>query len=141
MYSQCSHDARTNMAAAYQTVFGSAANDSSLSLTLVPPSLVNTTADIMEDDLMFSMEEEEGSLKRPPVQRSVPNKRASSLSDANASDDEDEEFICPILDEPVREICDYLKSRVYSRQLSNSLPKTNFVFKVSCCPGNTMQRA
>ncbi|KAM9336669.1 eukaryotic elongation factor 2 kinase isoform 2-T2 [Symphorus nematophorus] len=85
----------------------------------------------MEDDLMFSMEEEEGSAKRPPVQRSAPNKRASSLSDANASDDDDddEQFICPILDEPAREICGYLKNLVYTRQLSNSLPKTNFVFK------------
>ncbi|XP_019133346.2 eukaryotic elongation factor 2 kinase isoform X2 [Larimichthys crocea] len=81
----------------------------------------------MEDDLMFSMEEEEGSAKRPPVQRSAPNPRTSSLSDA--SDDEDEHFICPILDDSAREVCHYLKNLVYARQLSNSLPKTNFAFK------------
>ncbi|XP_041670791.1 eukaryotic elongation factor 2 kinase isoform X2 [Cheilinus undulatus] len=84
----------------------------------------------MEDDLMFSMEEEEGSARRPPVQRSAIHQRASSVSDTNASDDEDEDhFICPILDDSAKEICDYLKNLVYTRQLSNSLPKTNFVFK------------
>ncbi|XP_068162022.1 eukaryotic elongation factor 2 kinase isoform X2 [Antennarius striatus] len=82
----------------------------------------------MEDDLMFSMEEEDGSAKRPPAQRGVPNQRASSLSDAHDSDDE-EEFIAPILDDSAREICNYLKNRVYTRQLSGSLPKSNFVFK------------
>uniref|UniRef100_A0A665VEU8 Eukaryotic elongation factor 2 kinase n=1 Tax=Echeneis naucrates TaxID=173247 RepID=A0A665VEU8_ECHNA len=73
--------------------------------------------------------EEEGSAKRPPVQRSIPSQRASSLSDANASDDDDEEFISPILDDNSREICHYLKSLVYTRQPSNSLPKTNFSYK------------
>lgn len=93
----------------------------------------------MEDDLMFSMEEEEGSAKRPPVQRSAPNPRTSSLSDA--SDDEDEHFICPILDDSAREVCHYLKNLVYARQLSNSLPKTNFAFKVSSFLGNMTQSA
>ncbi|XP_044033787.1 eukaryotic elongation factor 2 kinase isoform X3 [Siniperca chuatsi] len=84
----------------------------------------------MEDDLMFSMEEEEGSAKRPPVQRSAPNQRASSISDANTSDDDDEDhFISPILDDSAKEICHYLKNIVYTRQLSNSLPKSNFVYK------------
>uniref|UniRef100_UPI0037E9BCEE eukaryotic elongation factor 2 kinase isoform X2 n=1 Tax=Semicossyphus pulcher TaxID=241346 RepID=UPI0037E9BCEE len=85
----------------------------------------------MEDDLMFSMEEDDGSAKRPPVQRSAPHQRASSLSDANASDDDDDDdhIICPILDDSAKEICHYLKNLVYTRQLSNSLPKTNFVFK------------
>ncbi|XP_022598339.1 eukaryotic elongation factor 2 kinase isoform X2 [Seriola dumerili] len=82
----------------------------------------------MEDDLMFTMEEE-GSAKRPPFQRSVPSQRASSLSDANASDDDDEDFICPILDDSARDICHYLKNLVYTRQLSNSLPKNNFLYK------------
>ncbi|XP_076616193.1 eukaryotic elongation factor 2 kinase isoform X2 [Chaetodon auriga] len=83
----------------------------------------------MEDDLMFSMEEDEGSAKRPPAQRSGPSQRASSLSDANASDDEDEDnFICPILDDSAKEICHYLKNLVHNRQ-SNSLPKSNFVFR------------
>lgn len=75
---------------------------------------------------MFAMEEE-GSAKRPPVQRSV--LRSSSLSDANASDDDDE-LILPILDDSAREICSYLKNRVNNRQLSNSLPKQNFLYKV-----------
>ncbi|XP_034564369.1 eukaryotic elongation factor 2 kinase isoform X2 [Notolabrus celidotus] len=88
------------------------------------------SADIMEDDLMFSMEEEEGSAKRPPVQHNASHQRACSVSDANTSDDDDDDhFICPILDDSAREICGYLKSLVYTRQLSNSLPKTNFVFK------------
>ncbi|XP_049916054.1 eukaryotic elongation factor 2 kinase isoform X2 [Epinephelus moara] len=84
----------------------------------------------MEDDLMFSMEEE-SSAKRPPVQRSAFNQRASSLSDANATDeDEDEDHvICPILDDSFKEICHYLKNLAHERQLSNSLPKTNFLFK------------
>ncbi|XP_035514710.1 eukaryotic elongation factor 2 kinase isoform X2 [Morone saxatilis] len=84
----------------------------------------------MEDELMFSMEEVEGSAKRAPVQRSAPSQRASSLSDANASDDDDDNhFICPILDDSAKEVCHYLKNLVYTRQLSNSLPKTNFMFK------------
>ncbi|KAM6898777.1 eukaryotic elongation factor 2 kinase isoform 1-T1 [Lycodopsis pacificus] len=84
----------------------------------------------MEDELMFSMEEV-GSAKRPPVQRSAPNQRASSLSESNASDDDDDDdhFICPILDDSAKEICHYLKKAVYARQLSNSLPKSNFKFK------------
>lgn len=79
---------------------------------------------------MFSMEEE-SSAKRPPVQRSAFNQRASSLSDANATDeDEDEDHvICPILDDSLKEICHYLKNLAHERQLSNSLPKTNFLFK------------
>uniref|UniRef100_A0A3B5B882 Eukaryotic elongation factor 2 kinase n=1 Tax=Stegastes partitus TaxID=144197 RepID=A0A3B5B882_9TELE len=85
--------------------------------------------DIMEDDLMFSMEED-GSAKRPPEQRSVLQLRASSLSDANASDDDDEDFICPILDDSAREVCHYLKNLVYSRQLSNS-PRNNLVYKAA----------
>ncbi|XP_030256289.1 eukaryotic elongation factor 2 kinase isoform X6 [Sparus aurata] len=85
----------------------------------------------MEEDLMFRMEdEEEGSAKRAPAQHRAPNKRASSMSDANASDDDDDDhFICPILDDSAKEICHYLKNLVYTRQLSNSLPKSNFVFK------------
>nr|XP_019962358.1 PREDICTED: eukaryotic elongation factor 2 kinase isoform X5 [Paralichthys olivaceus] len=81
----------------------------------------------MEDDLMFTMEED-GSAKRPPVQRGAHSQRASSLSEANASDDEDE-IICPILDDSAVEICHYLKNLVYTRQLSNSLPKSNFMYK------------
>ncbi|XP_041829008.1 eukaryotic elongation factor 2 kinase isoform X3 [Melanotaenia boesemani] len=85
----------------------------------------------MEDELMFSMEEE-GSAKRPSIQRNGAKQRASSLSDANASDDEEddeENFISPILDDSAKEVCHYLKNLVYHRQLSNSLPKTNFIYK------------
>lgn len=78
---------------------------------------------------MFSMEEEEGgSAKRPPVGCSAPGQRASSLSD---DDDDDDFLICPILDDSAKEVCDYLKGLVLTRQLSNSLPKSNFMYKVS----------
>uniref|UniRef100_A0A3P8W1P8 Eukaryotic elongation factor 2 kinase n=1 Tax=Cynoglossus semilaevis TaxID=244447 RepID=A0A3P8W1P8_CYNSE len=81
----------------------------------------------MDDELMFSMDEE-GSAQRPPAQQRGPGQRTSSLSDANASDDDDDEdrILCPILGDPVREICHFLKKQVYTRQLSNSLPKSNF---------------
>lgn len=82
----------------------------------------------MEDDLMFSMEEE-GSAKRPSVKRNGIKQRASSLSEDD--DDDDEHFIAPILDDSAREVCHYLKSLVYTRQLSNSLPKSGFTYKVS----------
>ncbi|XP_068439269.1 eukaryotic elongation factor 2 kinase isoform X2 [Clinocottus analis] len=83
----------------------------------------------MEDDLMFSMEED-GSAKRPHVQQSGPSHRASSLSESNASDDDYEDhFIRPILDDSAKEICQYLKNMSYARQLSNSSPTTNFMFK------------
>ncbi|KAM4524355.1 eukaryotic elongation factor 2 kinase isoform 2-T2 [Odontesthes bonariensis] len=87
----------------------------------------------MEDELMFRMEEE-GSAKRPLFQRNGTKQRASSLSDANASDDDDddEHFISPILgsdSDSAREVCHYLKDMVYTRQLSNSLPKGGFMYK------------
>lgn len=85
----------------------------------------STTADIMEDDMMFSMEEEV-SAKRPPVQRNAPSQRTSSLSD---DDDDDDHFICSILDDSTKEICHYMKNLVYTRQLSSSLPKNNFMYK------------
>ncbi|XP_013862563.1 eukaryotic elongation factor 2 kinase isoform X2 [Austrofundulus limnaeus] len=86
----------------------------------------------MDDDLMFSMEEE-GSARRSSssAQRSGVKHRASSLSDANASDDEDDEdnFISPILGDSAKEVCNYLKDLVYTRQLSNSLPKNSFLYR------------
>uniref|UniRef100_A0A3Q3ABH6 Eukaryotic elongation factor 2 kinase n=1 Tax=Kryptolebias marmoratus TaxID=37003 RepID=A0A3Q3ABH6_KRYMA len=83
--------------------------------------------------------EEEGSAKRPSsssscsAQRSGIKHRASSLSDANASDDEDDEenFISPILGDSAKEVCNYLKDLVYTRQLSNSLPKSNFLYRAA----------
>ena len=80
---------------------------------------------IMVDDLMFAMEED-GSAKRPPVQRNT--QRSCSLSD---EDDDDDEMIFPILHDSEREICEYLKNKVNAKQqLSNSLPKSNFQYRV-----------
>lgn len=81
---------------------------------------------------MFSMEEEEGSAKRPPVQSATPIHRASSLCDASTTDDDDDDdhFICPILDDSAKDICYYLKNLVNDRQLSNSLPKSSFTYQV-----------
>uniref|UniRef100_A0A3P9K214 Eukaryotic elongation factor 2 kinase n=1 Tax=Oryzias latipes TaxID=8090 RepID=A0A3P9K214_ORYLA len=85
----------------------------------------------MEEDLMFTMEEE-GSAQRPSEQRNGIRPRPSSLSDANGTDDEnDEHFISPILGDSAKEVCHYLKNLVYTRQLSNSLPKTNFLYKAA----------
>ncbi|MEQ2191120.1 hypothetical protein XENOCAPTIV_021395 [Xenoophorus captivus] len=83
----------------------------------------------MDDDLMFTMEEE-GSAQRPSAQRNV-KQRASSLSDANASEDDDDEenFISPILGDSAKEVCNYLKDLAYTRQLSNSLPQSNFLYR------------
>ncbi|XP_058477304.1 eukaryotic elongation factor 2 kinase isoform X3 [Solea solea] len=80
----------------------------------------------MDDEMMFSMEEVGNSAKRPSVQRHTPSQRSSSLSDTNGSDDEDDDdhIICPILDDSAKEICHYLRKQVYTRQLSNSLPKS-----------------
>uniref|UniRef100_A0A3Q3X5G2 Eukaryotic elongation factor 2 kinase n=1 Tax=Mola mola TaxID=94237 RepID=A0A3Q3X5G2_MOLML len=85
----------------------------------------------MEDDLMFSMEEEEGSARRPQVWCSAPSHRTSSLSDANASDDDNDEehFIYPILDDSAKEICNYLKNLVNTRDLSNSLPRSSLMYR------------
>uniref|UniRef100_A0A3Q2EHX4 Eukaryotic elongation factor 2 kinase n=1 Tax=Cyprinodon variegatus TaxID=28743 RepID=A0A3Q2EHX4_CYPVA len=87
---------------------------------------------IMDDELMFSMEEE-GSAQRPSSQRNGFKQRASSLSDANASEDDDDEenFISPILGESAKESGNYLKDFAYNRQLSNSLPKTNFLYRAA----------
>lgn len=91
-----------------------------------------SAAGIMDDDLMFSMEEE-GSAQRPSAQRNGIKHRAHSLSDANASDDDEDEenFISPILCDSAKEVCNYLKDLVYTQQLSNSLPKSNFLYRVS----------
>ncbi|CAL9699257.1 unnamed protein product [Knipowitschia caucasica] len=82
----------------------------------------------MEDDLMFAMEDT-GSAQRPPVQRNP--LRLCSLTDED--EDNEEHVIIPLFHDSAREICDYLKSQVYGRQLSNSLsnslPKNSFQFK------------
>ncbi|XP_026171221.1 eukaryotic elongation factor 2 kinase isoform X6 [Mastacembelus armatus] len=75
----------------------------------------------MEDDLMFSMEEL-GSAKRPAAQQSASSQRASSLTDDD-DDDEDDHIICPILDDSSQ------KRSLYLKNLSNSLPKSNFIYR------------
>uniref|UniRef100_A0A3Q3KQU5 Eukaryotic elongation factor 2 kinase n=2 Tax=Mastacembelus armatus TaxID=205130 RepID=A0A3Q3KQU5_9TELE len=84
-------------------------------------SLADTPAGIMEDDLMFSMEEL-GSAKRPAAQQSASSQRASSLTDDD-DDDEDDHIICPILDDSSQ------KRSLYLKNLSNSLPKSNFIYR------------
>lgn len=89
----------------------------------------------MDDDLMFSMEEE-GSAQRPSAQRNGLKHRAHSLGNASDDDEDEEHFISPILCDSAKEVCNYLKDLVYTRQLSNSLPKSNFLYRVSsseCC--------
>uniref|UniRef100_A0A3Q2XYK6 Eukaryotic elongation factor 2 kinase n=1 Tax=Hippocampus comes TaxID=109280 RepID=A0A3Q2XYK6_HIPCM len=82
----------------------------------------------MEDELMFSMEEE-GSSSRSSDKRCAPKQRVSSLTDDDDGE-EDETFICSILeDNPVRDICQYMQNLINNRQLSNSLPKTEFLYK------------
>lgn len=99
---------------------------------LRPPFTCSSSAD-MEDDLMFSMEEEEeASAKRPPLHCRGASQRACSLSESNPSEDDDEDhFILPILDDSAREICHYLKDLVNTRQLSTSLPKSSFTYRVN----------
>ncbi|XP_077359075.1 eukaryotic elongation factor 2 kinase-like isoform X1 [Festucalex cinctus] len=81
----------------------------------------------MEDELMFSMEED-GSASRSSDKRSAPKQRVCSLTDDDDGD-EDDGFICSILDDPAREICQYMQNLVNNRQLSTSLPKTEFLYK------------
>lgn len=95
---------------------------------------------MMDDDLMFSMEEEEGMAKRPPVHRRGASQRTCSLSGSNASEDDDDDedhFILPILVDSAKEICHHLKDLVNTRQLSNSLPKSSFSYRVSLCSTGT----
>lgn len=93
-------------------------------------SVQKTAGRIMDDDLMFTMDEE-GSAQRPSAQRNGLKLRASSLGDTNGSDDDEEHFISPILGDSAKEVCNYLKDLAYTRQLSNSLPKSNFLYRVS----------
>lgn len=92
---------------------------------------------------MFSMEEEEeGSAKRPAVHCRGASQRTCSLSESNASEDDDEDhFIVPILDDSAREICHYLKDLVNTRQLSNSLPRSSFTYRVSRCHSTWFPRS
>lgn len=81
-----------------------------------------------EEELMFRMDEVD-SVKRPSVRRAMSTGHASSV------DDEEEDFyICPITDDPIsptKDICNYLQDLVHHKQLSNSLPKNSFSYKVT----------
>lgn len=94
----------------------------------------STPADMMEEDLMFSMEEEEGSANRPSVHRRGASQRTCSFTKSSTSDDDDDDedhVIRPILEDSAKEICHYLTDLVTTRQLSNSLPKGSFTYRVS----------
>ncbi|KAJ3607951.1 hypothetical protein NHX12_025002 [Muraenolepis orangiensis] len=91
----------------------------------------------MEDELMFSMEEE-ASATRTPLQQKTPSQRNASQSGGPASDDDDDDddddedfIIYPILSEPKKEIVNYLQNLVHNKQLSTSLPKNEFVYKAA----------
>lgn len=78
-----------------------------------------------EEELMFCMEEV-GNVK------DVCAKSRVSFEHPNASDDEEDEFcICPITDDPIiptKGTCDY--QNIQNKQLSNSVPKNSFSYKV-----------
>ena len=84
----------------------------------------------MDHEMMFDMEEV--SAKRAPC---VPRRTvvvSKAQRNVSVSEDDDEDYvICPILSDPSKEICDYLKSLVLSKSLSSSLPKSSFTFQVS----------
>lgn len=79
---------------------------------------------------MFSMEEEEEEetgARRPPG----PCRGASQRTPSNASEDDEDHFILPILDDSAKDICHYLRDLVSTRQLPRSLPKSSFTYRVS----------
>lgn len=81
---------------------------------------------------MFTMEEVGSPLDGP---RNGCSKNRVTFKDSNASDDDDEDDlrICPITDDPIsptKGFCDYPKNLVRNQQLSNSLPKNSFTYKV-----------
>ena len=88
----------------------------------------HTSVRMAEEELMFTMEEV-GSVQKGGRQRSI------SFGDANASDDEDDDYyICSITDDPIsptKDICHYMKNLVHNKQLSSSLPKNAFAYRVS----------
>ena len=93
-----------------------------------PTRLVN-----MDEDLMFRMEEVSNTV--PPLRQGQRNQRATSVSDADLSDEEDEYYpMCPITEDlvtPAKDICDYLHNLVENRSLSTSQPKNSFTYRVS----------
>ena len=52
-----------------------------------------------------------------------------------SDEDDDEDFVLyPILGDPKKDIVDYLQNLVVNKQLSTSLPKNDFLYKVSFVP-------
>lgn len=95
---------------------------------------------------MFSMEEEEGSATRAPGHCRGAGQRTCSLTKSSTSDDDEDDededaVIRPILDDSAKEICHYLKDLVSSRQLSDSLPKSSFSYRVSWAVSGAPPRA
>ncbi|XP_062330186.1 eukaryotic elongation factor 2 kinase isoform X2 [Osmerus eperlanus] len=85
----------------------------------------------MDGDLMFRMEEVSNTV--PPLRQGQRSQRATSVSDADLSDEEDEYYpMCPITEDlvtPAKDICDYLQNLVQNGTLSNSQPKNSFTYR------------
>ncbi len=90
---------------------------------------------------MFNMEEV-GSPRDGPRNGCAKSRVAfqdSNASDDDEEDDEDDLRICPITDDlisPTKGFFDYPKDVVRHQQLSNSLPKNSFTYRVSLSPVN-----
>ncbi len=94
-----------------------------------------------EEELMFNMEEV-GSPRDGPSNGCAKSRVA--FQDSNASDEDDDKDdddlrIYPITDDlisPNKGFFDYPKNVVHKQQLSNSLPKNSFTYRVSLSPVN-----
>ncbi|KAG9333667.1 hypothetical protein JZ751_010737 [Albula glossodonta] len=78
-----------------------------------------------EEELMFSMEGV-GSAHRGTGQK------MGSYTEGNSDDEDDYLPICPITDDPAsptKEICDYLKNLIHSKQLAAASPKSSLQYK------------
>lgn len=90
-----------------------------------------------EDELMFTMEEVVGNPSKGGKSKKQQRSISFAVPNSKDSDDEDDDYymgLCPITDDPLtptKEICDYLQNLVVNKQLSNSLPKNNFAYRVS----------
>lgn len=89
---------------------------------------------------MFNMEEV-GSPRDGPSNGCAKSRVA--FQDSNASDDDEDDDdnlrICSITDDlisPTKGFFDYPKDVVHKQQLSNSLPKNSFTYRVSLSPVN-----
>ncbi|KAI1895970.1 hypothetical protein AGOR_G00089990 [Albula goreensis] len=78
-----------------------------------------------DEELMFSMEGV-GSAHRGTGQK------MGSYTEGNSDDEDDYLPICPITDDPAsptKEICDYLKNLIHSKQLAAASPKSSLQYK------------